>query len=368
MNEAIQNQYGPDFVSPPGETLLETLEQRGMSQAELADRTGRPKKTINEIIKGKASITPKTALQLEMVLGVPASFWNNRERQYREALARLEERRRLESEIEWLKNPAIVSLTKLGWVRRFRDKVEQVKEVLNFFGVTAPEQLEKLASKYSEQQIAFRRSRAFQSNPLAVMAWLRKGEIEAHNIDCTPYGQAKFKKALLNARQLTDKAPEIFLPEIVRMCAETGVALVFIPELPGTKTSGATCWLTPKKALIQISFRYKTDDQFWFTFFHESAHILSHGKLAIFLEDENAHDDLEQEADRFAEQILIPKDRLAEFANRERICKNGIKHFASELKIAPGIVVGRLQHEGFLPHSHCNDLKIRFKWSKNPTG
>ncbi|MBR8835064.1 MAG: HigA family addiction module antidote protein [Stigonema ocellatum SAG 48.90 = DSM 106950] len=88
MSNAIQNQYMPNYASPPGETLQEVLEERGMSQAELAERTGRPKKTINEIINGKAAITPETALQLERVLGIPASFWNNREQHYREALAR----------------------------------------------------------------------------------------------------------------------------------------------------------------------------------------------------------------------------------------------------------------------------------------
>lgn len=57
-----------------------------MSQAVLAERTGRSKKTINEIIQGKAAITPDTALQLEKVLGVPASFWNNLERNYQKSV------------------------------------------------------------------------------------------------------------------------------------------------------------------------------------------------------------------------------------------------------------------------------------------
>src|ERR1035438_10206680 len=102
MSEQIQNQYVPDVVSPPGETLLELLESRRMSQAELADRTGRPKKTINEIVRGKAAITAETALQFERVLGIPASFWMAREQNYREALARCEELSTLESQSEWL--------------------------------------------------------------------------------------------------------------------------------------------------------------------------------------------------------------------------------------------------------------------------
>lgn len=86
-----ENQYVPDEVSPPGETLSEVLAEHGITQADLAERTGRPRKTIDEIIKGKAAITPETAIQLERVLGVPATFWNRRERQYREHLAKREE-------------------------------------------------------------------------------------------------------------------------------------------------------------------------------------------------------------------------------------------------------------------------------------
>ena len=77
-----RNQYAPDYVSPPGESLQEKLEELGMSQVELARRTGCPRKTINEIIQGKAIITPETALHLERVLGIPVRFWINRQQRY----------------------------------------------------------------------------------------------------------------------------------------------------------------------------------------------------------------------------------------------------------------------------------------------
>ena len=86
MNRNADQSFQPDHAVPPGETLKETLETIGMSQAELAERTGRPKKTINEIIMGKSAITSETALQLERVLGVPASFWNNLERNYKDLM------------------------------------------------------------------------------------------------------------------------------------------------------------------------------------------------------------------------------------------------------------------------------------------
>ena len=97
MAEIKDSSFEPNYAVPPGETLRETLEFLGMTQAQLADRTGRPKKTINEIISGKAAITAETALQFERVLGVPASFWSNLERNYQETLARLKEEKELHS-------------------------------------------------------------------------------------------------------------------------------------------------------------------------------------------------------------------------------------------------------------------------------
>src|SRR5579864_8041081 len=97
-----QFRYEPDYAIPPGETLVETLESFGMSQAELAARTGRPLKTINEITKGKTAITPETALQFEKVLGVPASFWNSLETNYQQSLAKNRERKTLSGFADWL--------------------------------------------------------------------------------------------------------------------------------------------------------------------------------------------------------------------------------------------------------------------------
>ena len=91
MASRIVNEYRPETVSHPGGTLEDVLEEKGMSQAELAERTGRPKKAIHEIIKGKTVITPETAIQLERVLGIPASFWSNRQRRYDEYIARKSE-------------------------------------------------------------------------------------------------------------------------------------------------------------------------------------------------------------------------------------------------------------------------------------
>ncbi|MCL4440487.1 MAG: HigA family addiction module antitoxin [Firmicutes bacterium] len=303
MSKDRLNQYQPETVTPPGDTLLETIEALGISQAELAQRMERPVKTINEIIKGKAMITPDTALQLERVLGIPASFWQNREQNYREYLARREEGKRLQEQVEWLSQIPVATLIKLGWVKSSKDKVEQLKAVLDFFGVASPEAWRNL---WTSPQAVFRKSTAFQADPGAVASWLRKGELVAQTIPCKPFEETKFKEALKTVRQITRQKPEDFIPEVVRICADAGVAVVFVPELPRSRVSGATRWLNPSKALIQLSFRYNSDDQLWFTFFHEASHILRHGKRRVFLEGDGMDEKLEQEADRFARDLLIP--------------------------------------------------------------
>lgn len=367
MSNEFQNQYAPDYVSPPGETLQEILEERGMSQAELAERTGRPKKTINEIINAKAAITPETALQFERVLGVSASFWNNRERRYREVLAWQQEKESLQQQVDWLDQIPVKAMIKAGWIQQFPDKVEQLREVLNFFSVASPEQWQDI---WGNTNVYFRKSQAFESNFSDLAAWLRQGEIEAAKIKCMTYDATKFKKVLENIRRLTIELPEIFQPEVTRLCAAVGVAVTFVPQLPKTRTCGATRWLNPEKALIQLSLRYKTNDHLWFGFFHEAGHILLHGKRDIFLEGKGIQATEEQqketEANKFAEGILIPPVDFQRFLDSgQQRSKVGIKKFATEIGIAPGIVVGRLQHDGILLKSHCNDLKVRFEWAKN---
>jgi len=352
--------YTPDYAVPPGETILETIEALSMSQAELAERMGRPKKTINEIIKGKSALTPETALQLERVLGVPSNFWSNLERNYRQALASMRERKLLESDIPWLSEFPIRDLMKRGIVRKSTDKIEQLRDILSFFGVSSRESWERI---WLEPEGAFRKSSAFSTSPGSVAAWLRMGEIKAQTIECAPYNREGFLSALDEIRYLTSEPPEEFQPRVVKLCAEAGVAVTFLPELPKIRASGYTRWLNPHKALIQLSWRYKTDDHLWFTFFHEAAHILLHGKREVFIEEKGIRNggEKEDEANRFAANFLVPAQELRRFTRKGKKSKAAIKRFARELGVAPGIVVGRLQHESHLPYSHCNDLKRHFE-------
>ncbi len=355
MIEQIRNQYVPDTVSPPGETLEEILVERGMPQSELADRTGRPKKTINEIIKGKAAITAETAIQFERVLGIPASFWIAREQNYREALARAKETESLEDQGDWLDTIPYKAMAKLGWVVSYEQRARQLEELFRFFGVASRSSWEGI---WNNSVPAFKKSISFQSEPGALAAWLRKGEIEGSRQPCQTYDEHSFRAALSRIRSLTRDLPRNFEPIVQAVCSESGVAVVFVPELPGTHVWGATRWLSPTRALVQLSLRYKTDDHLWFTFFHEAGHILLHGKRDVFLEgDQEEQGNKEAEADSFARDFLIPMSKYRIFCRKGSFSCAAASRFGHEIEVSAGIVVGRLQHDGHLDRTQCNNLK-----------
>lgn len=363
------NEFRPDYVSHPGETLAEMLAYVGMSQVELARRMGRPRKTVNEIIQGKSAITPDTALQLELVLGTPASFWNNRERQYQEAKARIAEEEQLKRQVYWLEDMSIPvqEMCLRQWINCEGEAISQLREVLSYFGAASTQQCEDIWESY---EVVFRRTMARPANWAAVATWLRKGEIEAQSIECQQYSAHAFRNALIETRALTKQNVEDVLPSVVRNCASAGVAIVVVPALQNTGISGAARWLNPHKALLQLSLRYKSDDRFWFSMFHEGRHILQHSKKKVFLEPENGAGNkskLEVDADRFAADLLIPPAALRRFLQviGERYpSRDEVINLARDLGIAPGIVVGRLQFDKVMPFSNLNDLRCGLLWSE----
>ncbi|MGC1309396.1 MAG: ImmA/IrrE family metallo-endopeptidase [Phormidesmis sp.] len=267
--------------------------------------------------------------------------------------------------MDWLKKFPVKEMIQLGWVLECDSKVEQLEALLKFFSIASCEQWQRFWE--DRITVAFRKSKSYDSDPGALTAWLRQGELEAQRIPCAQYQSKKFRDTLKQVRALTVEPLDVIQPQVVELCANAGVAVVFIPQLPKTRASGATRWISKDKALIQLSFRYKTEDHLWFSFFHEAAHILLHQKREVFLEFNRKQEksQVEIEADRFAADFLIPSAQLESFlsGNGARPSAIAIQSFAKELDIAPGIVVGRLQHENYLPMSYGNKLKRRLEWT-----
>ena len=361
MAKQAINEYQPDYAVSPGEVLSDELDVRGMTQHELAKRTGLTPKHIVSIVQAKSSITPETAIKLERALGMPADYWLNLESQYQEAVARLHEEAKLERDLGWLKHIPVAMMAKLNWIQKHSDAKAQLVEVLRFFGIASVDQWDDM---WPNLNVAYRQHNHQEIFPESVSAWLRRGEIEAAQISCEAFDKAAFRVALDEIRLLTTEEPDVFVPRMQELCAGAGVAVVFVPALPKTGVSGATRWINSNKALIQLSLRYRTDDHLWFTFFHEAGHILLHGKKELFLEGANGLDPAkEAEANNFSEQELLPRLPFSAFIKRNQFSKLAILSFAKEIQVAPGIVVGQLQHRGLLPRAHCNELKQTFRWA-----
>ena len=346
-----------DLAIPPGETLAGEIAARGMSQTELAARLGRPVQVVNEIVHAKKAITDNTALGLEKVLGIPATFWVNLEQNYRMTNARLRERDRLQADEDWLKELPVREMEKRGWITAGRDAQEKVRTMLQFFGVA-----NVAAYRKTTQVLGFRISDKARVSPGALAAWLRKGELEAQSIATRPFDASLLLNAASQARTMTEEPPADFAPRLTHLLSQAGVAFVVVRELPKTGANGVARWLTDRKALIQLNLRYRWHDIFWFTVFHEICHVLKHRSKKIIVDGTDKSGPLEDEANSWAADFLVPPHAWADFRHTPTFTKSNITAFAHSIGISPGIVVGRLQREKYLKYSEMSELKSRFGW------
>jgi HTH-type transcriptional regulator/antitoxin HigA len=357
--------WEPDWAVTPGEILLEVLQDRGMTQSELARRMARPPKTINEIIKGKAAITAETAIQFERTLGISARFWTGLETRFREHAARQESQKELEANASWAGGFPLKDLIRHGLIRRAATKAATLAELLSFFRISSPEAFER---QWLDPAAAYRSSPAFTASPKAVAAWLRWGEIEAAKVpDAPPFDASRLRHLLKDIRPMTRRGPFMqILNRVKAMCAEAGVIVVLTPEFEGTHISGATHWIGGSP-VIQLSLRHKSDDHFWFTLFHEAGHILTSPRRREFVDaadlESAADSDVDEEAaNQFARDYLLSPHEYRAFVNAGDFRASAIRTFAQGQQVAPGIVIGRLQRDGQVPRSHLNDLKKPIHW------
>jgi HTH-type transcriptional regulator/antitoxin HigA len=355
--------FAPEWISTPGETIADLLEERGWSQVDFATRTGFTPKHVHLLLQGKAAISEDTALRLERVLGSSARFWMSLETQYREQLLRREAIASLAHEAAWLKELPLKDMVTFGWVEKTTDKAQQVYACLRYFGVAT---VAAWRAQYEQPVAAYRAAEKLTRTPAAVSAWLRQGEREAEKLRCAEFSRERFEAALQDIRGLTlERDTSKFVPALVEKCAQAGVAVVFAPAPKGCPVSGATKWLSANKALIMLSARGKSDDKLWFTFFHEAGHLLKHGKRLIFLDilgEDGLKPEEEEQANAFARDFLINAASYREFCENGLFTEAAIRAFAQQEGVSPGIVVGRLQFDRRLGWDRLNKLKVSYRW------
>ena len=352
-----------ELLSPPGDTILETIEFLGMSQVELAERLGKTPPKVNDLINGKEVISLNTALQLEKVLGIEAQFWVKRELVYREKLLKLQEKEDFEKYKDWLAMQPIKVLKSLGYLKSKSKSPEMVEECLKFYGVASPFQWEAV---YINQYLStdFRKSEAHKTSLGGLATFLRIGEIEMMNMKLNKYDKKVFKDSFVEIKKIVQSHPADFAERLIELCASAGVALVFTPKIPKAPISGVARWVRGIP-LIQLTDRYKWNDHFWFSFFHEAGHILLHGKKDIFIEKEDGsknNNTKEIEANDFARKTLLPPKFIETLP--QNFTEKDLRKIARFYKTHPAIVVGQLQHLKKIPFSFGNNLKLKIDLSR----
>lgn len=342
------------IATPPGATIKEQLLDRGLSQKEFAVRMGMSEKHISKLINGEVQLTPDVAVRLEMVLGVPASFWNKLEATYREKIVKANVENDMDADKELAKKLPYREMSKNSWVPETRDITEKVINLRKFFEVVNLGIIENMQLS----KIACRRLAETEKSDLALLAWAQKAKLEARSIDTSLVDLKTLKKSLPEIRSMTTMDPSDFCPKLIEMLSSCGIALVFLPHIGGSFLHGATFY-DGNKIVVGLTVRGKDADKFWFSLFHELGHIL----LGHINQPNGTTEEDENAADTFAKETLIPTEEFNAFTTQNNFSKEAICAFAKEEHILCGVVVGRLQKEGFINYNCCNDLKTKYTLS-----
>ena len=339
------------IATPPGATIKEQIIDRGMNQKEFAVRMGLSEKHVSKLINGEVQLTTDVARRLEMVLGLPMQFWCNLEAVYREKIVKVNEENAMDEDIEIAKKMPYKEMAQNGWVIDTSKWSERVISLRKYFEVA---QLNFLQGTLIPG-IACRKLSETEKSDFALIAWAQKAKIEARKIVTKPIDIATLIKVIPQIREMTMMAPKDFCPKLIELLANCGVAMVFLPHIGGSFLHGAT-FFDGNKIVVGLTVRGKDADKFWFSLFHELAHIIyGHvGKMEGTTEND------EKCADEFAKNTLIPENQYEEFINQNEYTKISITEFANKVSIDVGIVVGRLQKDGYIQYSWHNDLKTRY--------
>lgn len=352
----------PDWVSPPGHTIISIIEERELTLEQFANNIGRSINIAQKILDGTHIIDQDLARQLARTLGASESFWLAREYDYRSYVSP-PRNTQINNLTELLAKLPINDMQKFGWIEKTRSVEDKVSECLAFFGVSS---LAQWQGRYEHAflQAAYRSSATHPSCEVSTSAWLRQGELETQGDEVATWSPEVLAHYISNFRRLTwYKSPDLFLPKLKELLSHAGVKFAIVRTPKGCSASGAVRILSDGTPHIQLSFRYLSDDQFWFTLFHEIAHLILHfDKMPFFENSHQGEEKYELEANEFATKVIVPMQY------REELLSLGgsrfpIIGFAKKIGIAPGLVVGQLQHEGIIGFNQMQHLKRRYRWA-----
>lgn len=352
----------------PGYYIDQYLQNNGMSQRELAERLGVSAKTVNYLINGKINLNDNLITGLSLVLGTSEQLWKNLNIKYLEKKKQIEYENNINADIPVLKKIDYSFFSKNNFTKTTSNPRERIEELRRFFKITNLQILEKrdFLVQYKSAVTNIEDKHIINSN-----AWVQTALNIGANINVSDVNLDYLKQSLPKIRKMSQEDPQVFLPKLRNIFNKCGVAFVIIPNLQNCGINGAVKWLGDNKVLLALNDRRKYSDIFWFALFHEIRHVFQRRtKHLIVSTDKSLNIDsniniqnLEADADNFAQNFLIPKSEYNSFVNKGDFSYNSVKAFANKLEIQPGIVVGRLQRDNYINFSQLNGLKQKYSIS-----
>ena len=345
------------WASPPGETIRALLQAKGVSISVFQNEIGLNERQTTDLLAGVLPVTRLLAEGLAETIGSTSHFWLERQKQYTTSLERLAA---AQPELqEWTASFPLRKMVESGWLKKPYTKSDSAFELLDYFDI---ESVEEWRERYPERlgAVKFKTSEAFTNHLPTTVAWIRRGEILADGIACAPWDGDGFLQMLPTLKRLSKLPdPGDFLPLLQASCAQCGVAVVVARSIVGCAASGAAFMLSEDKALLLLSARFLSDDQFWFSFFHEAGHLVLHHGEAHIECDGGSTVKQEDEANAFALEILLGKSG-PQALQKLPINAFAIARFARQCGVSTGVVVGQLQRSRISPKLF-NRFKNRYR-------
>jgi HTH-type transcriptional regulator/antitoxin HigA len=342
QSRAAHIEFQPDWAVSPGTLLRSEIEERGMTQADLATRAQLTEKHVSQVMTGTVTLTAEVALAFERSLGVRAQTLLLAEARHQAARSSQDAFERLAKHERWARKFPLGVLRANGSITGNERGGELVDRVLRFFGVADQVAFEEVSLAGIS---GFRRAQHLQVNEFATATWLRLGELQTARHRLPPYSSQKLRRSVASLRPLSNRPDGEAFQAARDELAMCGVALAFVDGINESRACGATRWVTATRPLIVLSDRYGYRDTLWFSLMHEIGHVLRHPRRRTFVnipEDGDDSDGLEAEANGFAADVLVP------FTDRERLLalhtRAQFRAFAEDLSIDVSLVAGQYGH------------------------
>ena len=358
--EQRTNGLSRELIIHPGETLKEMLDDRDMSQRELANRIALTEPYISNIINGQKPITISFAKKLEYALAVEAGFWINLQSNYEKELIDYEELNSITlEEIDIVKKlkEIIIYMKESGFISEENNRSLLVIELRRILNVS---NLINIPKVYNNG--AYRLAQGDTLDPYVLFTWLKVCDLiaEKNNTLKKTLDIEKLKKKIPEIRNLISRDYEVLKNMLKNIFNDCGIKFAIVKNFKGAPVQGVINRKSGNTLNLILTNRGKYADIFWFTLFHEIGHIINKDFEKSLIDYENIHNDLEDKANQFAESSLINPDKYEQFLKEEDYSINKIHEFSKLNKIPPFILIGRLQREKRISYNLYGNEKIKY--------